>query len=28
MKAFKEGKSQQRPRDLDMNPYIPDELRF
>ncbi len=28
MKAFKEGKSQQRPRDLDMNPEIPDELRF
>ena len=28
MKAFKEGKSQQRPRNLDMNPEIPDELRF
>ncbi len=28
MKAFKEGKSQQRPRDLDMNPEIPQELRF
>ncbi len=28
MKAFKEGRSQQRPRDLNMNPEIPDELRF
>lgn len=28
MKAFKEGKARQRPRDLDMNPEIPDELRF
>ncbi len=28
MKAFKEGKSQNRPRDLDMNPVIPEELRF
>ncbi len=28
MKAFKEGKSQQRPRDLNMNPEIPEELRF
>lgn len=28
MKAFKEGKSQQRPKDLDKNPNIPDELRF
>ncbi|MGN0903020.1 MAG: flagellar biosynthesis protein FlhB, partial [Succinivibrio sp.] len=28
MKAFKEGKSRQRPRDLDKNLPIPDELRF
>lgn len=28
MKSFKEGKSKQRPRDLDMNLPIPDELKF
>lgn len=28
MKAFKEGKTNQRPRDLDKNLPIPDELRF
>lgn len=28
MKSFKEGKTDRKPRDLDMNPPIPDELRF
>ena len=28
MKAFKEGKTNQRPRDLDKNLPIPEELRF
>ena len=28
MRDFKLGKIQQRPRDLDMNPPIPEELRF
>ena len=28
MKAFKEGKSNVRPKDLDKNPPIPDEYRF
>lgn len=28
MKNFKSGRSQQRPRDLDPNPEIPEELRF